>query len=465
MITPRVQVQLNGPADIPVARPARYEIVVSNQDSINLNGLLLQLDVPAGVKVQSLGPSIGSMDVESAGDGSTLLSWTFEKLPAGKNATAPLQLVASSAQNFAVAMEWTLLPVADLARVAVRSPRLELALEGPSQVDFGKANTYRLVIRNPGNAPAKGVKVALTAQQYGQSSSEIGDIPAGGEESIDVELTFNQKGTINIAAAASADAGLSSQTAIDVLVRKANLTSSVVSPTLVYHGSETPVVVSIGNNGDAPTEQVKASLVLPAGAKLENAPPYVVRVGNEARWTIAKLAPGETQEIPMGVTFTQSGDNTLTLSCSDSSELSSRASATTAVEAVADLILLVNDPPAPAPIGSEVTYSLKLTNRGSKAAKDVKVITQFSDGIEPSRGSGMEYKIVPGQLFFEPIESIAAGETIELKVYAKAQTSGMHRFRAEVRTSEEAMRLVQEEATKYMNTVRRIASPGGSVIR
>ena len=56
-------------------------------------------------------------------------------------------------------------------------------------------------------------------------------------------------------------------------------------------------------------------------------------------------------------------------------------------------------------------------------------------------------------------------DAIELKVYAKAQTSGIHRFRAEVRTSEEAMRLVQEEATKYMNTVRRIASPGGSVIR
>lgn len=458
MITPRVQVVLNGPADIPVARPARYEIIVSNQDTINLNGLLLQLDVPAGVTVKPLKSSIGQLDTDVAGDGSTLVSWTFEKLPPGKKAIAPIQLVASSPKNFAVAMEWTLLPVAELARVAVQAPRLELALEGPSEVEYGKANTYRLVIRNPGNATAKDVQLALTAQQYGESSSKIGDIPAGGQESIDVELTFNQKGSINIAAAASSGESLKSNTAIDVVVRRAELVTNVVSPQLVYHGSETPVSVTVTNTGDATAEQIKTTLTLPKGATLQNAPSQVVRVGSEARWTISKLSPGESQQLPLGISFGNAGENLVELACQTGS-LTSRATSMTVVEAVADLILLVNDPPAPAPIGSEVTYTLKLTNRGSKAAKDVTVVTQFSDGIEPSRGAGRQYKIVPGQLFFDPISSIAAGETVELKVFAKAQSSGMHRFRAEVKTAEEAMRLVQEEATKYMDTVRRVASP------
>lgn len=458
MITPRVQVVLKGPGDIPVAQPALYEIIVSNQDTINLNGLLLQLDVPAGVTVRPLKPSIGQLDTDAASDGSTLVSWTFEKLPSGQNATAPIQLVASSPKNFAVAMEWTLLPVADLARVAVQAPRLELALEGPSEVEYGKANTYRLIIRNPGNATAKDVQVALTAQQYGESSSTIGDIPAGGQESIDVELTFNQKGSINIAAAASSGASLKSNTAIDVVVRRAELVTEVVSPQLVYHGSETPVSVTVTNTGDAVAEQIKATLALPTGATLQNAPSQVARDGGQARWAIPKLMPGESQQLPLGISFGSAGENLIELTCQAGS-LSSRATSMTVVEAVADLILLVNDPPAPAPIGSEVTYTLKLTNRGSKAAKDVSVITQFSNGIEPSRGAGKQYKIVPGQLFFDPISSIAAGETVELKVFAKAQSSGMHRFRAEVKTEEEAMRLVQEEATKYMDTVRRVASP------
>lgn len=466
MITPRVQVLLQGPADLPVGKTAKYEIIVNNDDQVALSGLLLQLDAPAGVQIKSLGPTTGTVDLDRAKDGSTMLNWTFEQLAAGKRAVAPLELVASSPKNFAVAMEWTLLPVADLARFAVKAPRLELALAGPSEVDYGKPNMYRLVVRNPGNAVAKDVAVALTAQQYGQSASEIGDIPPGGEESIEVELTFNQKGTINISAGAQSASGLTSETEIDVLVRKPEIKTAIASQSLVYHGSATPVTLTIENVGDATSDPFSASLVLPPGAELSQAPSNIVRVGNEARWTVDRLLAGQKTEIPLAVTFGRAGDNLLKLVCSQDAGTLSQAVANTRVEAVADLILIVNDPPAPAPIGQEVAYTLKLTNRGSREATGVSVIAQFSDGIEPTRGIGKTFRTVPGQLFFDKIDRIEAGQTVELKVMAKASTGGMHRFRAEVRTTDEEMRLVQEEATKYLDVAGRIASPmQPSVIR
>ncbi len=80
-----------------------------------------------------------------------------------QNASAPMALTAKAPRNFAVAMEWTLLPKSGEAEFEVRQARLELALEGPSEAEFGVANNYRLHVRNPGTASAKNVKVKLGA--------------------------------------------------------------------------------------------------------------------------------------------------------------------------------------------------------------------------------------------------------------------------------------------------------------
>ena len=137
------------------------------------------------------------------------------------------------------------------------------------------------------------------------------------------------------------------------------------------------------------------------------------------------------------------------------------------VEAIADLKLVVNDPIAPAPVGGTVTYEMSITNRGSRAATNVRAVAQFSDGIEPVQADGAQHRIVTGQVIFEPLARIEAGETKVLRVQAKAGAAGTHRFRAEVRSDESDLRLVQEETTQYLDSASRIATPSnsGKVVR
>ena len=112
-------------------------------------------------------------------------------------------------------------------------------------------------------------------------------------------------------------------------------------------------------------------------------------------------------------------------------------------------MLSVNDPAAPAPVGSEVTYDIVIRNRGSRAARSVNVIAQFSHGIEPLQIIGQSGEIVTGQVLFDPIPQINAGAEVVLKVVAEADRAGHHRFRTEV-TSGDVV-LVAEEATHYMS--------------
>ena len=126
----------------------------------------------------------------------------------------------------------------------------------------------------------------------------------------------------------------------------------------------------------------------------------------------------------------------------------------TTVEAVADLTLVVEDPKGPKPTGEEVTYTLKIINRGSKAATDVNLLAQFSEGIEPTKVIGHQAEIVPGQVLLKPIARIDAGQELVVELKAVASAAGNHVFRAELTCSTPETRRLFEGTTKFFASTR-----------
>lgn len=467
METPRLQVLLKGPADIPIGTPANYSVVVRNVDNISLSGVILRLDVPQGVQVAPAKPSLGEMEVEAAQDGTTLLSWSFTGLAPQQTATAPLELVADAPKNFALAMEWTILPLEGQANIEVLQPRLELAIEGPSEVEYGVPHTYHLLVRNPGSSPAENISVQLSAEQYGSSKADVGTIQPGQQQTIDVELTFNQRGTISIGAVANGNGGLVSNSAVEVLVKQAILSAELFGPESVYFGSPANYEVRLKNNGDLAAKNVRAALQLPRGAQVVAKPDGAIIENGQLKWTVPQIAVGKVVDSPIQLQLNSPGEQQLALQCSSPSCSAVTTSLVTKVEAISDLKLFVNDPVAPAPVGNEVVYELTINNRGSRSAINVRTVAQFSDGIEPVRAEGYGHQLVTGQVLFDAIPEIRSGETKLLRVYAKAQSAGTHRFRVDIRSDESDLRLVQEETTQYLNT-NRVASPvnnNGPVMR
>ena len=466
METPRLQVVLKGPSDMPVGTPADYQVLVRNVDDIPLDGVILRLEIPNGVTINQGKPSHGELQLERTPDGATLFTWSFENLAAYQNASAPLQLTAKSARNFAVAMEWTLVPKNGETQIEVRQARLELALEGPSEAEYGVANMYRLHVRNPGTAVAKNVNVKLGAASFGASETQIPEILPGEQQSIDVELTFNEKGTISINAEADA-AELHSAASINVLVKRAMVTAAITGSDRVYRGASSSYEVRVQNTGDLDSRAVRAELAIPEGAEVLSKPSNAAMVNNILTWDIPGIKAGEAVAFPVELNIWSAGEHKLALTTSTAHAQPSTTHITTLVEAIADLKLVVNDPIAPAPVGGTVTYEMSITNRGSRAATNVRAVAQFSDGIEPVQADGGQHRIVTGQVIFEPLARIEAGETKVLRVQAKAAAAGTHRFRAEVRSDESDLRLVQEETTQYLESASRIATPvnSGKVVR
>lgn len=453
MSLPGVRMDLMGPASTRINQAATYVVRASNGSLEQLDGLLVRVGIPPGVEVVSAAPVHGAVEVEPETDGSSSVIWQLPLLAANSAEELRMTIQTTQPEHFALDVEWTALPITGQLRVDVDQPRLLVALEGASEVEFGQSSLYRLRVSNPGNAVAEQVVVRLNAADFGSSETNIGDIPAGGERVVEVELTFQETGTIEISALAeSANVDLSAETQIAVDVASAELVASWTGPQRFYLGSIANYDLALENTGRTKSQNIECRVKLPEGVEPISVPNNGVYADSTIRWTVAELGNGEKEVFPIRLRMNSGGDLSLQFTCNGTAGGKSDAVLLTEIESITDLKLTVMDPVAPAPIDSQVEYVLEVYNRGSKPATNVAVIAQFSEGIEPVRGEGYKHQVMPGQIHFEPIAKVGPGERVELKVIALASSEGVHRFRAQVSCDDEETQLVHEESTRYMAT-------------
>jgi hypothetical protein len=129
--------------------------------------------------------------------------------------------------------------------------------------------------------------------------------------------------------------------------------------------------------------------------------------------------------------------------------LADAATIQTMVEAEADLVLSVDDPQGPLPIGQDIAYRLSVRNRGTKSANGIEIVMHFSNGIEPTMAEGRGHKINPGEIVFDKIGQLEPGEEMVFTVTARAHTAGTHEFRAQLSCPEADAREVAGGTTKF----------------
>jgi hypothetical protein len=250
---------------------------------------------------------------------------------------------------------------------------------------------------------------------------------------------------------AEADGGLHGEAVANVLVRRANLELSVEGPKLKYAGSVGVFHARMANTGNAPAENLMAAVVLPAGAKFLGGTDGLKPAAGGLAWNIGKLPPGAERVLEFKCELTSAGDNRVELKARGASDVAAAAECITTVEALAELKLSVVEPKGPSTTGDDAVYEVKIQNRGTKAARQVNVVAQFSDGIEPARAEGGRADVVPGQVLFHPLLRIDAGEEVTLRIVARAEKEGNHIFRAEIKCNDPETRLVYEGTTRYVS--------------
>lgn len=453
-----LRVDVAGPPAIAVGKPADYVVTLSNDSEAAAEDAQVRLELPGWVSVTGSQASAGQAGMQADPAGLPRLVWSIPALAGKSREQLKLQVVTAEGDSFELGVEWASRPATARAAITVKQPQLEVALAGPGEMNYGETKAYTLTVSNPGTGDAEQVVVNLSTGDGRSQPIDAGNIPAGHKKQIPLEVVANQAGEMQLHATANGDGGLTAQTTGKVLVRKAELNIAADGPPLKFAGAEAAYLVTVTNTGNAPAEQVQLAITLPAGAKYLGGIDGATATAGNLKWKLTSLPVGSERQYEVRVQLQAAGLNRLVVQATASAAGTANAQAETEVEAISDLKLVVNDPAGPVATEDETVYEVQVTNRGSQAAEQVKIVVQFAEGIEPIAFEGCQARIVPGQVLCQPLASLGAGEQITLRIKAKAAAAGTHQFRVEVTGADAGTRLVSEGTTRFFSETGRMSA-------
>ena len=451
---PVLGVRTTGPKRISVGKEATYRVTIKNSGEVDADEVVVYVQLPEWADVVGAQTRAGAMRTPSPGETVGPLEWEVGNVPAGDSETLLLRIVPRERRPFDLGVRFAYKPVASQTMIEVQEPQLELSLDGPRDVLYGKQELYRLQIANTGNGDAENVTIKLLpigGVGNQEVSHHLGTLEAGQRRAIEVELTARQVGDLKIRVEATGDGGSCAKLAEDVFVRRAGLEIDVQGPGVQYVGTEAEYRVRVRNPGTATAGNLRLAANIPTGAKYLSGIEGVEISGNgtKLQWMIESLNAASEQTFVFKCILGTPGANRIEIFSTADGDLTATADAATRVEAMADLVLDVKDPAGPVPVGQEASYELRIYNRGTKNATDVQVVAYLSRGIEPLKGDGGPHRITAGQIVFSPIPSVAAGKEVVLRIHARSEVAGNHVFRAEVHCKPLGTRLVSEESTYF----------------
>ena len=455
---PILSVETVGPRTITVGKESAYEINIVNTGEVAAEDLVVYVTMPEWAEVVGAEPSNGAPkpiagQPPAVSQSGGMIRWRVGYLNAKARQRLTVRLIPRQSRPFDLAVRWEYKPVSSQAMIEVQEPRLFLQLEGPREVSYGKKEMYRLKLSNNGTGSADNVVVMLQPMGAGDNvpaSYKIGLLAAGEEKTLDVELTARQSGNLMIRVEARADGSAHAELAEKVFVRRPALKVDLEGPKVQFVGMVATYKMRVRNRGTAPAYNVSYSLALPVGAKylsgLEGA--QFDASANKLEWTSDTLAPAAEQVFVVRCSMDTAGTGRIRCAAA-ADDLTANVETFVRIDAVANLTLEVKEPAAPTAVGDEAVYEVHLRNKGSRDAEGVQAFIYFSRGVEPTAAEGGPNRLDPGQVTYQPIPSIAAGQEVVLKIRARAEVPGNHVFRAEVHCKSTNSRLMREATSLY----------------
>lgn len=368
------------------------------------------------------------------------LVWTFDQLKSGdvQNLKVWVKPTAEGAMTSCTTV--TAQPFGCVT-TQVGKPALSIEKTGPEMAQVGERVTYNIVVRNSGTSTAEKVEVtdmipAGLSHESGRNQLvfEAGTLRPGEAKQATVTLTAQQRGVFtNNAIAKSENAGSVSDDAVTRVVQP-GLKVTKTGPPQQFLGKSAQYRITVSNVGDTALNNVTVTDTAPGNATISDATGAQL-AGNQATWTIATLAAGQSASFDVGLRASAAGTTVNTVTARSADGLSDSAQAQTVWLGFAAVLVEMVDDPDPLLVGETTTYTLKVINQGTAADHNVEAVIIFPPQMQPVSAAGVTPGKVEGQkVTLSPLAVIGPKESAVWTVKAKAVTVGDARIRAEIKT-------------------------------
>jgi uncharacterized repeat protein (TIGR01451 family) len=344
------------------------------------------------------------------------------------------------------------------ARTSVTRPMLKVDVKAPPEVQLGQIANIEITISNPGSATATGIVLEEYVPDglYHKDgkvlvNKNVDALKPKEAKKLTLPLTCTGPGNLvnRLVVKANGNLAVEEKTTIRALAPILKLGIDGAVQQFLERKSIYRLIVA--NQGSAPAQNVDLIATLPVAVKFvsTNQSGVYEPQTHSVHWALEELPAQEAGEIELVVLPSQTGDHSIRFKGIGQNNLKAEETKSMVIDGLPAISFEVIGESNLVEVGKETVYEIRVTNKGTKAAGNVKVRANLSDGITYARADGPVRHQTSGNIIaFDSLTQLEAkGEKI-YKIAAKCLSDGDHRISVQVVSDDLSSPITKEESTR-----------------
>ncbi len=447
--TPTVSVEWTNHGEINVGQECACDLLVKNTSRVPARQVVVEAFFPASVRLTQAEPQPRHT--------ADHLEWSFAELPAGEDRVIRIRMIPSQRGELATTANVRFTgTAASIFKVA--EPLLKVTVDAPQEVVVGDPHVQTITVTNPGTGAAQNVRLRVTTPdglehtRGDRSLIDIGTLSPQESRTVRLSFTAIGGGKQTVTVEAAADSGLKQAAESTVNVIAPSLQLAIDGPSLRYVGRDARYTLTITNDGQAATNNVRVSHRLTKGFKFIKADKggTLDAKQDSVNWFVGHLEPEQSVQLKLQLQVSELGDFEQHVQATSEHGVIAKANMRTKVEGSAELVMEIQDLDDPVEIGHETVYEIRVSNHGSKAAEKVGLTFELPSGLRLINvQSATEHMSKSGLILFDDLPQLAPGKTALYRIHVRGETEGNQRVRARLTSESIDQELISEELTKF----------------
>jgi uncharacterized repeat protein (TIGR01451 family) len=330
------------------------------------------------------------------------------------------------------------------AKAKVIEPAIAVKAHAPDEALLCDRIPVKFTVMNTGSGVAQDVvvKVALPeglAAADGKNTATFNAGALDGGQSLDftVECKASRPGKYASKGTANAAMGLTAESnVVTTMVYEPTMKVAVSVPAKRFGGERATFDIVVDAGGEVPCTDSIVEAVLPKGTTFVSATDGGQLAGNVVKWSLGTIKNGSQRKVSFVAMGKDLGRYATRVTARSRCAKDATATATVEYTGIPAILLEVVDEVDPVRVGEATAYHIDVTNQGSAADQDIKVVALVPDSMQVVSAGGATSGSVNGNtVTFAVLPVLNAKEKARWTLKVKAVKAADSRFKITLSTA------------------------------
>jgi uncharacterized repeat protein (TIGR01451 family) len=438
------------PEEVKIGETTTIQTVIKNVGRSSARNIVLKDKVPQGAKLVSTSP-------ETAGNINGDLTWSLGNLDGNEKITVEMRIIPLREGEIGSVAHINYSAEAS-AKIEVTRPMLKVEVKAPQEVRYGEIANVEITISNPGTATASGIILEEYVPDglYHKDgkilvNKNVDSLRPKEAKRLTLPLSCTGHGNLVNRLIVKANGNLSVEEKTTIRALAPILELGITGPQQQFLERKTAYRLVVANKGTSSARNIDLVATLPEAVKFvsTNQSGVYEPQTHTVHWALEELPAQESGEIELNVLPAQTGDHSIRFKGVGQNNLKEEVAKQITIGGLPALSFEVVGSSNLVELNKDIVYEIRVQNKGTKRAENVKVRMNLSDGLQFTRAEApVRYQANGGIVLFEGLPQLEPKGEKVFRVSAKCLTEGDHRISVQVVSDDLRSPITKEESTR-----------------